>query len=89
MKLIIRSFLFHILSIIVFSIIYIQIPYEFHMPTKDSTSNIDFILLSTTVQAGVGLSETYPITFRSKLFIIIQQLFLLLTHIFTVYIFTL
>lgn len=88
MKLVFRSFFFHILSIIVFTIIYLQIPYDFHMPNKD-IGYIDFVLLTTTVQVGVGLSETYPLTFRSKLFVTIQQWIMLLTHIITIYIFTL
>ena len=63
-------------------------PYDFHMPNKD-IGYIDFILLTTTVQVGVGLSETYPITFRSKLLITIQQWIKLLTQIITIYILTL
>lgn len=88
MKLVFRSFFFHILCIIFFTIIYLQIPYDFHMPNTD-IGYIDFILLSTTVQVGVGLSETYPLTFRSKLFVTIQQWIKLLTNIITIYIITL
>ncbi len=72
MKLVFRAFFFHILCIIVFTIIYLQIPYDFHMPNKD-LGHIDFVLLTTTVQVGVGLSETSPLTFRSKLCVTIQQ----------------
>ena len=53
------------------------------------TSYIDFFLLSITIQSGVGITDLYPITIYSKLVVIIQQFFMILTHIITLYIFTL
>jgi hypothetical protein len=49
---------------------------------------IDFLFLSTTIQAGVGYSEIYPMDDTAKLFMIIQQLLMISTNIFTIYIFT-
>lgn len=56
---------------------------------KDKKSFVDYILLSTTIQAGVGISQLYPLSLYSKITLITQQLFMLFTHIITLYIFTL
>lgn len=56
---------------------------------KDKKSFVDYILLSTTIQAGVGISQLYPLSLYSKFVLITQQLFMLFTHIITLYIFTL
>lgn len=89
MKLLIRSFVVHILCIIVFALIYSNISEEFHFIDKDKKSFVDYILLSTTIQAGVGISQLYPLSLYSKIVLITQQLFMLFTHIITLYIFTL
>jgi hypothetical protein len=89
MKLLIRSFVVHILCIIVFALIYSNISEEFHFMDKDKKSFVDYILLSTTIQAGVGISQLYPLSLYSKIVLITQQLFMLFTHIITLYIFTL
>ena len=89
MKLVIRTFVVHILCIIVFALIYSNISEEFHFMDKDKKSFVDYILLSTTIQAGVGISQLYPLSLYSKITLITQQLFMLFTHISTLYIFTL
>jgi hypothetical protein len=48
---------------------------------------VDYMLLSTTIQAGVGISDIYPISFYGKIIMIIQQLIMICTHVFTIYIF--
>lgn len=93
MKIVIRTAVFHLLCIILFACIY------FYFSEKFQNSNIeknvkykgftDFLLLSTTIQAGVGISDLYPISFYSKLFLMLQQIILLFTHLITLYIFTL
>ena len=92
MKLAIRALLFHIVCIITFAFLYFYFSDDF----KDGNSNenkkftiLDYFLLSTTIQAGVGITELFPNTFYSKILVIIQQILMLSTHIFTLYIFTL
>lgn len=90
MKLVIRTFLFHILCVIVFATIYFNLYEEFHLTEQhDKKTIIDFILLSTTIQAGVGISDIYPLSYYSKITVIIQQLLMLFTHVITLYVFTL
>ena len=55
---------------------------------KEEFTMLDYIFLSTTIQSSVGLTDIYPINFYGKLTMIIQQLVLIMTHVFTVYIFT-
>lgn len=90
MKLVIRAFIFHIVCVIVFALIYSNLAEEFHITEQhDKQSFVDFILLSTTIQAGVGISDLYPLSYYSKIAVIIQQMLMLFTHVITLYIFTL
>lgn len=89
MKLVIRTFLFHILCIIIFAIIYSNLSDGFDIMEANNKTIIDFLLLSTTIQSGVGISDIYPLTYYSKIVVIIQQMLMLFTHVITLYIFTL
>jgi hypothetical protein len=89
MKLVIRTVFFHIFCISIFALIYYNLTEQFHLIEKDKKGFIDFLLLSTTIQAGVGISELYPLSYYSKITVIIQQLLMLFTHVITLYIFTL
>ena len=92
MKLVFRTLFFHILCIIFFAFLY----YKFREDFEDEKENlkvkisvIDSVLLSTTIQSGVGISKMYPETFYGKIIMIIQQMILIMTHLSTLYIFTL
>lgn len=89
MKLVIRTFIFHILCILIFALIYSNFSEEFHVMKEHRKGFIDFLLLSTTIQAGVGISELYPLSYNSKIVVIVQQMLMLFTHVITLYIFTL
>ena len=90
MKLAIRTVCFHFLCILIFGIIYYNIQYQFqHKDEQRRKSILDYILLSTTIQAGVGFSDIYPITSISKTIMILQQIMMIMTHVFTLYYFNL
>ena len=90
MKLAIRTVCFHFLCILIFGIIYYNIQYQFqHNDEQKRQSLLDYILLSTTIQAGVGFSDIYPTTSFSKLVMISQQILMIMTHVFTLYFFNL
>jgi hypothetical protein len=96
MKLVIRTVVFHSICIIVFSFIYLYFRDDFKSlapsnsnEEKNETTYIDFLLLSTTVQCSVGLSDLVPINSLGKLCLTIQQYIMLLTHVITLYVFTL
>lgn len=95
MKIVIRTAVFHLLCILIFALIYLYLSEHFQTDNNNNNNErkhnkfTDFLLLSTTVQAGVGVSELYPITFYSKIVLIVQQILLIFTHLITLYIFTL
>jgi hypothetical protein len=89
MKIVIRTFLFHVFCIILFALIYSNISEDFQNVKQNRKGFIDFLLLSTTIQAGVGMSELHPLSYYGKVIVIIQQMLMLFTHVITLYIFTL
>ena len=88
MKLAFRTVIFHILCIFIFSLFYYYFRDDFKTEVKEKFTLLDYIFLSTTIQSGVGLTDIYPIDFYGKLIMIIQQITLIMTHVFTIYIFT-
>ena len=90
MKIAVRTVLFHFLCIIVFGIIYYNIQSQFQGTIKyERESILDYIFLSTTIQASVGMTDIYPITSIGKIVMILQQLLMIMTHVFTIYFFNL
>lgn len=90
MKIVIRTVFFHFLCILVFAIFYYNFKDHFQHNFKNEDFTLfDYILLSTTIQAGVGISDIYPISIFAKLLMIMQQLIMIMTHVFTLYIFNL
>jgi hypothetical protein len=87
MQIVIRTIFFHFLCIAGFGMIYFYLNDDFS-EQKNDLEAIDYLLLSTTIQAGVGLSDLYPLSFYGKLTMIIQQILMLSTHIVTLYILT-
>jgi hypothetical protein len=88
MKVAFRTVLFHILCIFIFALFYYYFRDDFKTEVKEKFTLLDYIFLSTTIQSGVGLTDIYPIDFYGKLIMIIQQITLIMTHVFTIYIFT-
>lgn len=100
MKIVFRTVLFHFLCILVFALLYSTFAQDFgsldddsysknNNRTKEKLTFLDFLLLSTTIQAGVGISEFFPSSSFTKIILIIQQLIMISTHVFTLYFFTL
>lgn len=93
MKIVIRTLIFHIICIIIFALLYLLYGNDFTSlddnVNKKNKELLDFLLLSTTIQAGVGVSEFIPSTSITKLIMIVQQLLMISTHIFTLYFLTL
>ena len=88
MKIVIRTVFFHILCIVIFGLLYYYFRDDFKTQVKEEFTILDYLFLSTTIQSGVGLTDIYPIAFYGKLMMIIQQLVMIMTHVFTIYFFT-
>ena len=89
MKLFIRTVLFHILCIFIFALFYFYFQDHLHHKFRTDFCFLDYFLLSTTIQAGVGISDIYPITAYGKIIMILQQFLMIMTHVFTIYVFNL
>jgi hypothetical protein len=89
MKLVLRTLVFHFLCIILFAFVYKNLSTQFYDQKQNKYDDmIDYLLLSVTIQAGIGISNLYPISYFSKLALIIHQFIVISTHVFTIYIFT-
>lgn len=90
MKILFRTLLFHFICILIFFLIYwYEGDHFLRDKSKTPATVVDFLLLSTTVQAGVGIADIYPISFIGKLSLIVQQIIMISSHVITLYLFTL
>jgi hypothetical protein len=104
MRIAIRTVIFHTLCILVFAFIYSAYADDFKSLSNykyndnnnrnpnivnQKRSFLDFLLFSTTIQAGVGISEFFPSSVFTKTILITQQIVMISTHVFTLYFLTL
>lgn len=88
MKILIRTLVFHFVCILMFSLLYINIADDMVSEDSSPIRFLDCLLLSTTIQAGVGFTNLSVHGSIGKLIMMLQQLLLISTHAFTLYIFT-
>lgn len=93
MKQAVRAVIFSLFCIVIFSITYNILGANHFKNLKTNYDKdieyIDYLFLATTLQAGVGYSNIYPITDTAKTILIIQQLIMITTYVFVLYFFTL
>ena len=97
MKLVFRTVVFHISCILIFAILYSNFSDSAYEALGDENSKektkkrtfLDYLLFSTSIQASIGIAEFFPHTTITKLILICQQLIVISTHVFTIYILTL
>lgn len=79
----IRTFVLNISFIFIFAIIYLHISNDFVLTNgKNQEINfIDCLLTSTSIQAGVGITNIMPLTNLSKLMMIIHQICMITIHL--------
>ena len=90
MKIVFRTLLFHVMCIIIFTILYSVFSDDYNEKNEGAgaiTNNtfIDCLLLSTTIQAGVGVSNMYPSNSIGKIILIFQQLIMMSANLFALY----
>ena len=88
MKLVVRGFLANIFFIFLFTFIYWYLQLHYTLEPKRPVEFIDFVYLSTTIQAGVGYTGLLPITTIAKGMLILQQWCMICLNIFILYFFT-
>jgi hypothetical protein len=90
MKKVFQTVTFQFACIVIFTLLYFIFSSHFEkMSNEKEPELIDYFFLSTTIQAGVGLTSLTPITPLAKFIIIIQQFLMLTTNVFLLYLFTL
>ena len=102
MKRVIKTVASHLFFIIFFTIFYYYFSTHFEKNTPNAPNEcknyncdtevntiIDFLLFSTTIQAGVGLNEMSANSNYGKIIMILQQLIMISINVITIYIFTL
>ena len=87
MKIAIRTICFHFFCIIIFTFMYKYISIELKDTENKVVSFIDYLYLSVAIQSGVGFSQVIPKTDIGRIIIIIQELILICTHVFTLHFF--
>jgi len=85
MKIAIRTVCFHFFCIIVFTFLYKYASIELKDSEKRMDSFIDYLYLSVAIQSGTGFSQVIPKNDTGRILIIIQELMLICTHVFTIY----
>ena len=94
MRRVVQTLSIHLFCIIFFALFYYYFSIHFYNNKlkqtyeSDLESIIDFVLFSTTIQAGVGISSIVPVSVYGKLFMIIQQLIMISISVITIYVFT-
>jgi len=95
MKYVLRTVAFHIVCLLLFGFTYLLFKehfirdVNFTIDNKKTPEVLDCFFLSTTIQAGVGYSDLYPMTDIAKIIMMIQQLVMITTNVFLLYFFTL
>jgi len=96
MKRVLQTLAIHLFCIFFFAFFYYYFSTHFDNNTQNNLkkyktkldSAIDFFLFSTTIQAGVGVSDILPISVYGKILMILQQLIMISMSVITIYIFT-
>ena len=96
MRIVVKTVIVHLFCIIFFAFSYRYFAIHFDKNNKNKYQNfdskiesiVDFFLFSTTIQAGVGVSDILPISIYGKLLMILQQLIMICIGVITIYVFT-
>ena len=92
MRQVFQTFLFQIVSILIFGSLYWIYSDDFSLNIKNKKKNdlkiLDCFFTSVTVQAGVGYSILNPETNRAVLLLMTQQLIMVFANILMVYLFS-
>jgi hypothetical protein len=86
------ALIFNLLNIFIFWIIYYFLLEDFEfrgvsdLKSNRKESAMDLLLLSTTIQAGVGITNVYPKTTLTSWLLVLQQLIMISGNILAFYI---
>jgi len=80
--------IFNIVNILLFFNLYLiyQNDFEGMSQQKRKQTPVDFLLLSVTVQAGVGISRLIPVGDTGSLLVILQEIIMIWSNVLAFYI---
>ena len=81
-----RTFILNIILITIFAVIYLYISSDFILTygRGHKINFVDCLLTSTSIQAGVGITNLMPLTNLSKMAMIIHQILMITTHLLSI-----
>jgi hypothetical protein len=89
---ILKTFIFQLFCILLFSVLYWLdsdgFQSEFADKRKYPITYLDHLFTAVTVQASVGFTELYPITTRTKILVMMQQFIMISSNILILYLFS-
>jgi len=98
MRRVVKTLAIHLFCIIFFAFFYYyfsihfdnnnQNKFKYYNSESKINSLVDFFLFSTTIQAGVGISDVLPNSVYGKMLMIMQQLIMISIQVITIYVFT-
>ena len=98
MRIVVKTLAIHLFCIIFFAFFYYKFSIHFDNNNNNNNNNseykldldsiIDFFLFSTTIQAGVGISNILPNSIYGKIIMIVQQLIMISISVITIYVYT-
>ena len=87
MRLVIKTVLFQVLCVVVFGFLYFRL--QEPLSVDEHLNELDALLLSITIQSGVGVTPIVPNSTTCKIIMIFQQLIMISSYVFILYVFTL
>jgi len=87
MRILVNSLVFHLLCLLLFAFIYYMLPVgNFHIPNKNKQLLLlDYFNLSTTIQAGVGITQIQPTSYLAQTIMSLQQILLITGNLTILY----
>jgi heme A synthase len=86
MKRVLQTLLFHLISIVVFGILYFYLSRDHFILNDNKVPDfMDIAMMAVTIQAGVGVTNMIPISNLAKFVLMFQQLLLICTNVFMIY----
>jgi len=83
-----RTVIFKFICIVVFTIIYWNLGNQFSGLNNRKLNLIDFIALSTTIEAGVGITDLQSTSSLIQIILTVQQLIIICTTILLIFFLT-
>lgn len=87
MRIVIKTVFFQMFCVVVFALLYFTM--QDPLSGDEHLNELDALLLSITIQSGVGIAPIVPYSTTCKFVMILQQFLMISSYVFILYVFTL